>query len=44
MDMSSSKDQEVQRAWHGWVVFTRMTTFAVIASVAVLGLMALFLL
>lgn len=44
MDMSSNKDQDVQRAWHGWVVFTRMTTISVIASAALLGLMALFLL
>lgn len=44
MDMSSSKDQQVQHAWHGWVVFTRVTTLAVIASAVVLGLMALFLL
>ena len=42
MDIQMDKDTE--KAWHGWVAFTRFATWSVLAIVVVLGLMALFLL
>ncbi|MEZ0226687.1 MAG: hypothetical protein ACAH83_19175 [Alphaproteobacteria bacterium] len=41
MDMKMDKD--TQKAWHGWVVFTRFATGSVVIVAVVLGLMALFL-
>lgn len=37
-------DKETEKAWHGWVVFTRFATVSVVCVAALLGLMALFLL
>lgn len=37
-------DKEVERSWHGWVVFTKFATWSVIIVAGVLALMALFLL
>jgi hypothetical protein len=37
-------DKETEKAWHGWVVFTRFATASVVGVAALLGLMALFLL
>jgi hypothetical protein len=42
--MGTGMDKETEKAWHGWVVFTRFTTATVVAVAALLGLMALFLL
>lgn len=42
--MDNRMDEELMRARHGWEVFTRFVTVSVLASAAVLGLMALFLL
>lgn len=41
MDMKMDKD--TQKAWQGWVTFTRFATGSVIVVAVVLGLMALFL-
>lgn len=35
--------EELQRSWQGWVAFTKITTIVVVASVVILGLMALLL-
>jgi hypothetical protein len=37
-------DAQTERAWKGWVVFTRFATWAVIVIAVFLGFMALFLL
>ena len=42
MDGQTTKD--VERAWNGWVVFTKFVTWSVVGVVVILGLMALFLL
>lgn len=36
-------DKDTQKAWLGWVVFTRFATGSVVVIAVVLGLMALFL-
>jgi len=41
--MTMKMDKETQRAWDGWVVFTRFATGSVVAIAVLLGLMALFL-
>lgn len=42
--MDTNLDKETQRAWNGWVFFTRAAMWASVAAAAVLGLMALALL
>lgn len=42
--MDMDMDKETERAWHGWVVFTKWATWSVVGVSALLGLMALFLL
>lgn len=42
--MNTNLDKETQRAWKGWVFFTRAVTWAGVAAAVVLGLMALALL
>jgi len=42
--MDMKMDKETERAWHGWVVFTKWATGSVVGIAALLGLMALFLL
>jgi hypothetical protein len=37
-------NQETERAWNGWVAFTRFATWSVVAIAVVLSLMAIFLL
>jgi hypothetical protein len=41
--MDMKMDPDTQRAWKGWVTFTRFATGSVIIVAAILGLMALFL-
>ncbi len=44
MQTEAPSNKEIERAWKGWVVFTRFAAGTVIAVAVVLGLMALLLL
>lgn len=42
--MQNQIDKEAEKAWAGWIAFTRLMTWSTIAVVVVLSLMAVFLL